>query len=76
MCPNASASSSEAIPSVPTTNGEVPSDFQAVESHSAPSLRPPPAPPAAGTDGKTEAPAAKNPYAVRPADFLSNVSPS
>ncbi|GAA5856255.1 hypothetical protein JCM5353_002356 [Sporobolomyces roseus] len=74
MCPNASASSSEAIPSVPTTNGEVPSDFQAVESHSAPSLRPPPAPPAAGTDGKTEAPAAKNPYAVRPADFLSNTS--
>ncbi|GAA5948204.1 hypothetical protein JCM3765_001312 [Sporobolomyces pararoseus] len=74
MCPSAAANNTDGVPTVPTTTGEVPSDFQAVESHSAPSLRPPPTQPAAGADGSAPAPAAKNPYAVRPADFLSNTS--
>ncbi|GAA6063032.1 hypothetical protein JCM10212_001011 [Sporobolomyces blumeae] len=73
MCPTPQT---EAVPSVPTTDGAVPPEFTAVESHNASSLRAPPAPPAAESNGDAPAQAAPkaNPYAVRPADFLSNTS--
>lgn len=61
MCPSAAASDST---TVPTTNGEVSGEFQAVDAHA------PSAPEAAAK--KSEATA--SPYGNRYSDFLSNVS--
>ncbi|SGY20685.1 BQ5605_C016g08124 [Microbotryum silenes-dioicae] len=73
MCPSAAASSDPSA--VPTTTGEAPSNFQAVDAHA------PSAPEVAekrqqATNGQAAAAGIeiKNPYSSRYADFLSNTS--
>ncbi|KAK4703496.1 homocitrate synthase, partial [Phenoliferia sp. Uapishka_3] len=61
MCPSAAATAEAAA--VPTTNGEVSGDHQAVDAHA------PSAPEAAQKKGE-----ANNPYSSRYSDFLSNTS--
>lgn len=60
MCPTAAAATGATPPPVPQTEGEVPSDFQAVSATANAAVNPP-----------SEQ---KNPYGAKYADFLSNVS--
>lgn len=76
MCPSAAAATNGNgdVPHVPTTNGDVPNDYAAVESHA------PSAPEAAqhkseaaNGNGHAASQHNSNPYASRASDFLSNV---
>ena len=60
MCPTNAAATGATPPPVPTTEGEVPSEFT----------------PVSATNNAASNPPAvqKNPYGVKYADFLSNVS--
>ncbi|KAM0753146.1 homocitrate synthase [Meredithblackwellia eburnea MCA 4105] len=66
MCPTAAAASTSDASSVPTTSGDVPPEFQQVDSHA------PSAPEKAAQNGSGEH--KSNPYASRYSDFLSNTS--
>lgn len=65
MCPSAAAAAANDTITVPTTEGAVPPEFQAVDSS------------AATKNGAAAAnPQQRNPYASRASDFLSNVRPA
>lgn len=65
MCPSAAAAANPVA--VPTTSGDVPAEYAAVDAHA-------PSAPEVAQNKVAAGEAASNPYASRYSDFLSNVS--